>query len=79
MVNILQLKLQNGITLAILTFRTLFPTKHAVPELRCGENLNEIGQELLGVYKSKESIGIRSTLINEQLSGQKNRVSTLPR
>ena len=47
MVNILQLKLQSGITLAILTLQPLFSYKTCnVWWLRCGENLNKIGQEL---------------------------------
>ena len=48
MANILQLKLQSDITLAILILQPLFSYKTCnVWWLRCGENLNKIGQELL--------------------------------
>ena len=48
----LALKLQSGITLAILTFQPLFPNKYVLSD--CGENLNKIGEILLR-YRAKPS------------------------
>ena len=48
MVNILQLKLQSGITLAILTLQSLFSYQTCIVWLlRCGANLIKIGVTLL--------------------------------